>query len=406
MKVLQINTTVNTGSTGRIAEAIGQLLIKNRHQSYIAFGRGENRESESSKIKIGTKKDFYSHILLTRIRDKHAFGSLKATRDFIKQISIIQPDIIHLHNIHGYYLHIGVLFEFLKNFNKPIVWTLHDCWPFTGHCAHFQDIGCYKWETHCYQCPKTNKYPKSWLLDNSYDNFIQKKDIFNSAKINLVVPSKWLKDLLQTSFLKDFPSNLICNGVDMMSFIPKNKNEIINKLVDNNKIILGVANIWTKNKGLNDFISLSKILPKNYKVVLIGTSIQQGKDLSPNILGINRTESVEELANWYSMATAFINPTYSDNFPTTNLEALACGTPIITYNTGGSPEAISADTGFVVNKGDINGILSSILAIDKKGKDFYTVLCRERALKLFNKDDRFQEYIFLYQKLLQDQKRK
>lgn len=403
MKVLQINTTVNSGSTGRIAEEIGKLLISKGEESYIAFGR-EEKDSKSNKIKIGAKNDFYSHVLFTRLFDRHGFSSGKATEKFLEIVSDIQPDIIHLHNIHGYYLNIAVLFDFLNIINKPVIWTLHDCWSFTGHCAHFEDINCTKWQSHCKVCPKVNRYPGSWWIDNSFKNFADKRQLFTSFRnLHIVVPSKWLRDLVSKSFLGEFPVSVVYNGVDVNTFQPSDNSEfsqISSPSIEGKNVILGVANVWQKSKGFDDFINLSKIISENYVIVLVGLTPVQLKGLPKNIIGINRTESPSQLACWYSVATSFVNPTWSDNFPTTNLEALACGTPVITYQTGGSAEAINSETGYVVEKGNINGLWNAIQETEKKGKAFYNITCRTRALEYFNKKDRFLEYLELYQRII------
>ncbi|GAB3203721.1 glycosyltransferase involved in cell wall biosynthesis [Pontibacter aydingkolensis] len=402
MKVLQINTTVNTGSTGKIAEEVGKLLLIDGDESIVAFGR-EGNSSESEKIAIGTKIDFYTHILKTRLFDRHGFGSYQATNKLISSIEKLNPDMIHLHNIHGYYLNIEILFSFLKKFNKPIVWTLHDCWAFTGHCAHFEDIGCVKWKTHCNNCPKVKRYPSSWFIDNSFSNFSDKRRLFTSSNIHIVVPSRWLSNLVSESFLGLFPTTVIYNGVDTTIFNPlSDAEDTFRGYVRGRKVILGVSNVWQKSKGIDDFISLSKIISKDYVIVLIGMSPEQKGNLPENIVGISRTESPMQLAKWYTKATAFLNPTWSDNFPTTNIEALSCGTPVVTYNTGGSPEAIDHKTGFVVERGDVEGMWLAIQQIEKKGRDFYMDICRKRALKYFNKEDRYQEYINLYQSLLKE----
>lgn len=396
MIVLQINTTVNTGSTGRIAEDIGQVLIDNGHKSYIAYGRG-NFSSKSNLIKIGTQKDVYFHGVKTALFDRHSFGSKKVTQELINKIDSIKPDVIGLHNLHGYYINIEVLFTYLSKIDIPIFWTLFDCWAFTGHCTYFDDINCKKWETQCNTCQKTNKYPSSYWLDNSKKNYRDKKKLFNlPQKLELIVHSKWLKKLVQKSFLKTKPIHHIFSGVDLMKFTVKPFE------INTKEKVLGVASTWDLRKGLNDFIKLSKLLDPSYQVVLIGLSKHQIKTLPNNIMGIERTENIEELAQWYSDATVFVNPTYQDNFPTTNLEALACGTPIITYNTGGSPEAIDEKTGFVIKKGDVYGIVNAIKKISKLEKEEFSINCRKRAMELFNKEDRYNDYIKLYEKKINE----
>jgi glycosyltransferase involved in cell wall biosynthesis len=400
MKLLQINTNVNTGSTGRIAEDIGKVLIANGHESYIAYGRG-NRPSVSKLVKIGSDFDVYSHGLKTIVFDRHGFGSKKATINLIKKIEEIQPDAIGLHNLHGYYLNIQVLFDYLAKANIPVLWTLFDCWAFTGHCSYFDDINCIKWQTHCNNCPKTRFYPSSIFKDNSCRNFQDKKNLFKNIKpLEIVVHSEWLASLVQKSFLNDIKVHITPTGTDLNVFKPVNS-ELKNKYnIGDKKVILGCANIWSKRKGLDDFIKLNQLLSDNCQIVLIGLTAKQIHSLPGGILGFTRTENTNELAAWYSLAEVFVNPTYQDNFPTTNIEALACGTPVITYNTGGSPEAIDVQTGFVLEKGDINGLAAAIKLVMEKGKSPYTPLCRARAEKLFNKDDRYMDYLRLYEELI------
>jgi len=405
MKLLQINTTVNSGSTGRIAEDIGKLVMQQGHESYIAFGRGQ-RHSASNTLRIGNTWDFRLHALKTRLFDLHGFGSTKATGNFIEKVKEINPDIVHLHNIHGYYLNVEVLFNYLKQAGKPVVWTLHDCWPFTGHCSHFDFVNCYKWETLCFECPNKKGYPSSWLVDNSRSNYKRKKESFTGLPdLIIVTPSKWLAGHVKKSFLKDYPVKVVPNGINLDVFKPLESLKGLEKYgFKSNGFVLGVAGIWSKRKGLVDFIRLRELLPACIQIVLVGLSKKQRKTLPSGITGIERTESIQELAALYSAASVFVNPTYVDNFPTTNIEALACGTPVVTYNTGGSPEAISNQTGFVVEKGDIHGLHKAIIQIiENKDKD-YPTLCRNRASTLFNATDRYAEYLALYESSLNQTK--
>lgn len=400
--LFQINSSVNRGSTGRIAEAIGQLAMQQGWQSYIAYGR-HKCYSQSVAIRIGTNLDVLLHGLKTRLFDRHGFGSVRATQKLVRRIKEIRPDIIHLHNVHGNYINIEILFNYLAIANIPVIWTLHDCWPFTGHCAHFDLIGCNRWITGCYSCPQKKMYPSSLFLENSKANYLEKSKLFNSVNSLTMVPvSKWLGDILNRSFMNKYPFIINNNGVDLSVFTPKgDKSTIKRKLGVNKKfMIVGVAAIWSSYKGLNDFIDLSKMLDSNYCIVLIGVSNKQIKELPSNIVGLARTEDVNQLADIYSAADLFINPTYQDNFPTTNIESLACGTPILTYQTGGSGEAVSSDTGFIVEKGDLNGIINVINIVKENGKLSYLKACRERAVELYNKDDRFYDYIKLYDQLL------
>ena len=399
--LLQINSVVNSGSTGRIAEEIGQSAISAGWESYIAYGRN-GQPSESRLIKIGGEWDIKLHGLQTRLFDKHGFGSAKATSELVRQIEKIEPDIIHLHNIHGYYINIEIIFNYLKGVNIPVVWTFHDCWPITGHCSHFSFIGCVKWKNKCFSCPQRTEYPASLWIDNSKNNFIRKKKLFTSlSNLTLVPVSQWLSGILQESFLKDYPIKVIHNGINTQVFKPSFGNQFCQKYgLENKFILIGVASVWGPRKGLNDFIELSKLLEPNCQIVLVGLSKKQIEQLPENILGIERTESMEQLAGIYSVSDVFVNLTYEDSFPTVNLEALACGLPVITYKTGGSTEAIDGATGIVVEQGNIFLLLEAINQIKQNGKKSYSNACVNRAHLLYKKEDRYQEYIELYNSLL------
>ncbi len=399
--LLQINVTANAGSTGRIAEEIGLKAIASGWDSYIAYGRNE-RPSVSKLIRVGNDMDVKLHGIQTRLFDRHGLGSKKATIEFIKKTETIKPDIIHLHNIHGYYINYPVLFSFLQKIKIPIVWTLHDCWSITGHCSHFTYIKCEKWKTQCHSCPQKSSYPASYFLDRSKKNYILKKDLFNSVSNLTFVPvSNWLSDLLKESFLQNYPIKVINNGIDTKVFKPYENSDFRDKYGLKGKILLlGVASIWGQKKGLNDFIELSKQLDSHCRIVLVGLTTKQIQQLPKSIIGITRTENIQTLAEIYSTSDVFINPTYEDTFPTTNLEALSCGTPVITYKTGGSPEAIDDLTGIVVERGNIKQLIKAIEQVRKNGKEHYTDACRNRAIQYYNKDDRFEDYISLYNEIL------
>lgn len=401
MRILQINADVNSGSSGRIAEDIGNLLIKSNHESYIAYGRSIN-PSSSNLIKIGTQKDLVLHVLKSRFFDRHGFGSVGATKEFLKKVEEIRPNLIHLHNIHGYYLNIKELFNFISRKRIPIVWTLHDCWAFTGHCSYFDAVNCYRWQNECHSCPNLKGYPKSWFIDNSKINFRQKKTIFQQVeKMILVSPSAWLIENISSSFLSDRKHMVIHNGIDISRFRPINNGNLKSAHNLTRKYILGVANKWDRRKGIEDFIKLRSLVNPKIDIVLVGLSKELAGKLPSGITGISRTENIEELAEFYSGAEAFINPTYIDNFPSTNLEAMACGTPVITYRTGGSHESVNSTTGAVIEKGNIQELYLAINAVLKKGKMFYSKTCRKHIEINFNKQNKLGEYIGLYSNLLE-----
>lgn len=397
MKLLLLNASANTGSTGRIAEEIGRLAKLSGYEVWMGYGR-QSVNSELNGIQIGTDVDFKIHALESRLFDNHGFSSRKTTQQFISEIEKIKPDIINIHNLHGYYIHVGILFEYLKRVQIPVVWTFHDCWPFTGHCSYFDRYDCRKWETECHHCPNRKGYPESWFFDRSNRNFHLKSMIFNGLEnLSIVTPSAWLAQHVSRSFLKDYPVKVINNGVDLKVFHPQINPEIFAKYsIENKPFVLGVASIWDRRKGSDDFIALSKSLACDIQIVLVGLSTQQAAQLPKGIVSIARTENIKELAALYSAAAVFVNPTYVDNFPTTNIEALACGTPVITYRTGGSPEAIDAETGIVVEKGDVDGLKEAIVRVVNNGKEYYRDKCRERALRHYDKEERYRDYIDLF----------
>ena len=395
-KLLQINVTANSGSTGRIAEGIGKQAMANGWQSFIAYGR-KAMPSESQLIQIGSRKDHLVHGVFSRVFDNHGLMSQKATKTFIKQIDNIQPEIIHLHNIHGYYLNYPLLFEYLSACKSKVVWTLHDCWGFTGHCSYFDYIGCNKWLTECNNCPQKKSYPASFIFDRSRKNFQDKKHYFLlPEKIHLLPVSNWLKDLAKRSFLGDYPVDVIHNGINLDVFYPRSTEGIRKKYnCSGKKVLLGVAGVWDNRKGLDDLIKISEKMPSNVTLMLVGLSAKQIDLVSSrkNIIPIAHTESIDELAEIYSMADVFLNPTYEDTYPTTNLEAISCGTPVVTYKTGGSCESVTIpEAGKVVSKGDMDKMLQAALACNKNTKK-----CREYAIDNFDEKICFQKYIDLYE---------
>lgn len=392
-KLLQINVTVNWGSTGKIAEAIGRSAINSGWESYIAYGRMMN-PSESNLIKIGSKTDTYIHFAYNYLLDMEGRCSDGATKDLIRHIAIIKPDIIQLHNIHDHFLNYSILFEYLNQTNIQVVWTFHDCWAFTGHCYHFVMQNCMKWQNECSDCVQRNKF-----IDRSRENFLLKKHLFTECKNLTIVPcSDWMKDFVKQSFLKDKHIEVIKSGVDLSIFKPtcvNSKQSVTNRPFR----IIAVSNVWMAYKGELDIYKLREILPLGeYDITMVGLSDNQVKSLPTGIRGIQRTQNIEELVLLYSESDVLINPTYADTFPTVNLEALACGIPVITYKTGGSPETVDKNTGVVIEQGDITAMANAI----KNMKDYplSSADCRKRAEEYFDKDKCFQKYIELYESLL------
>lgn len=394
MKVLEINSVSGTGSTGRIACQIAEIVVQNGGEASVAYGRSYYAKGCNVPVyKIGSAVDVKIHAGLSRITDRQGFYSRKATLKFVEYIKHYNPDIIHLHNIHGYYLHIPTLFNFLVEYNKPVVWTLHDCWAFTGHCAYFDYIGCQKWKNGCHDCPQKKIYPKSLLLDQSKRNWEEKKKLFCSVKnMTIVTPSHWLAGLVKESFLQKYPVQVIHNGIDLNVFKPTTSTWKEDHGITK-PIILACASKWDERKGYRDVLKLAELLPY-YQVVIVGVSKRQAKGLSPNIIGIQKTDSVQELVKIYSAADVFINPTYEDNYPTVNLEAIVCGIPVITYRTGGSPESIGVD-GVIVRKGDVTSMSLIIQEILQNLKDM-NYIHQTRIPNVHDLSDSYKTYLELF----------
>lgn len=387
--LLQINVTANWGSTGKIADQIGLCAMYHGWDSYIAYGRMMN-PSKNNLIKIGSLLDVYEHYVENRFFDNEGLASRHATKIFLEKLDEIKPDIVHLHNIHDHYINYRLLFSYLIGRKIPVVWTQHDCWAFTGGCMYYDSLNCNKWKTGCKSCPEH----RAFLSDRTEKQYNLKKSLLNQiTNLTLVPVSHWLESCIRDSFLNNKSIITIHNGIDTNQFQP-----ISPKLQDDKFRILGCASVWSRRKGLEDFIKLRLILPSNFEIILVGLSNKQIREIPSGIIGISRTNSVEELARLYSIADIYVNLTYSDNFPTTNLEALACGTPVITYCTGGSSEAIDEKTGVVIEQGNIDALVTAIQEI--KERPFSSIDCRKRAMVYFNKNKCFEEYIKLYKNLI------
>ena len=391
MRVLIINEVCGIGSTGRICSDLAFELEKQGHEVKIAYGRHGYVPEDCKKyaIRIGTRMDVILHALQARLFDNAGFGSKRATRRFIQWVNEYNPDVIHMHNLHGYYINIEQLFHYLKDSNKKIIWTLHDCWAFTGHSAGCDAIECKKWLEGCGNCPQKNMYPKSWM-DRSRANWKRKKALFSGVKnMEIITPSEWLLEEVKKSFLRDYDTLVIHNGINTEIF-KKEKNNFRKKLnlSDHDVVILAVATVWNDFKGYKDYLKLSLLLDKKFKIVLVGgmTRVQE-KRLPDNIIYIKKTQDIYEMAKLYNIANLYLNMTYCDTYPTVNLEAIACGVPLITYKVGGSTEIAERFGGITIERGNIKKIVQ--ILNDKSSFQGYTgdlsVLKKEYSIKKYIK---------------------
>lgn len=391
MKIVQINSVCGKGSTGKICVAVSELLTKKGIENYILYASG------STNYPLGRKYmsdfDVKFQALKSRIFGNYGFNSQLATKRLLKELKSIKPDIVHLHNLHGHNVHLGMLFSYLKENSIKVFWTFHDCWAFTGYCPHYDMIGCDRWKNGgCKNCPQKKHY--TWLFDRSKTMYERKKTLFTGLDLTIITPSQWLADQVKQSFLKDYEVKVINNGIDLSVFYPRESDFRSQYGIGDKYIVLGVAFGWGVRKGLDVFIELSKRLDDRFQIVLVGTDDKVDKQLPSNIISIHRTNNQAELAEIYSAADVFVNPTREENFPTTHMESLACGTPVIAFNTGGCAEMLNENCGVVTEKENFDELTEMIVmaCCETLFTKTYCIL----SARNYEQKEKFNEYVDLY----------
>ena len=396
MRILQINSVYGIKSTGRIAYDLLRIQEENGIEGFAACSFTSDKSQNVLSMSHGRLSDKLN-ILKTRLFGRHGFYNKRDTKRLIEYMDEVSPDIIHIHNIHGHYVNIEMLFNYINKHDIPVVWTLHDCWAFTGHCPHFDYAGCDKWKTGCYNCPLQKGYPVSWFFDRSKRNYEDKKRLFTSVKkMHLVSPSYWLAGLAKESFLGKYPVSVVHNGIDIDAFkyTPSDLRKQLG--LEDKFVILGIVSNINSTKGGQYFPELAKMLKDDEHILLV--SLEEGYDMLPsNITAVGRTENARELAKYYSMADVFVNPTLQDTFSMINIESLACTTPVVTFRTGGCMESLTEECGIVVEKGSVKALYEGIEKIRemKVSPD----VCRARGVE-FSRENRFSEYIDIYRNIL------
>jgi glycosyltransferase involved in cell wall biosynthesis len=393
MKVVQINATCGIGSTGKICVGISRVMAAQNIENYILCSR---TNGYPSGISCSTGREIRFQALKARLLGNYGFNSKRATKKMIAELERIQPDIVNLHNIHGHDCDLEMLFSWFRNHKTKILWTFHDCWAFTAYCPHFTMMKCDKWKTQCGQCIQRRDH--SWFVDRSRKLFAKKKALFTGLDLTIITPSQWLADLVKQSFLKEYPVCVIHNGIDLGFFKPMPGIFREKYGLENKHVILGVSFGWGVRKGLDVFVELAQRLSGDYRIVLVGTDNNVDKLLPPNIISIHRTQNQQELAEIYSAADVFVNPTREENYPTVNMEALACGTPVLTFQTGGSPEMLDETCGSVVACDDVDALEREIIRICTD-KPFSKESCLKKARE-FDQNERFKEYLKLYERVI------
>ena len=395
MRIVQINGGAK-GSTGKIMMGIAEVARAQGHEVMCASPiTTTNRDAgkDCGYYRIGTFFSRRVSVALARLTGFNGCFAWVTTLRFLKRIDAFKPDILHLHNLHDSYINLPMLFGYIKKRNLSVVWTLHDCWAFTGQCPHFTIAKCDKWKTGCHDCPQYRAYPASYY-DNTKTMWRLKQKWFCGVEnLTIVTPSRWLAELVKESFLKEYPVHVINNGIDLRVFRPTPSDFRRRYGISPEKhIVLGVSFAWGVRKGLDCFVALASRLDERYQIVLVGTDEQVDKQLPPSIISIHRTQNQKELAEIYTAADVFVNPTREENYPTVNMEAIACGTPVITFNTGGSPEMLDEKTGVVVPVDDIFELEYRVKQLCNVEKT--AVFCEK--VDSFSMEMRCTEYLQLY----------
>lgn len=394
-RLLQINTNIGWNSVGRIIGRIGDAAMSAGWESYIAYSRDPGNEAPgatSRLIGIGSRLDRCRHGLLTRLTDAHGLGSAAATRALIRQIDAIAPDVVHLHNIHGYYINYQILCDGLGRSGVPVVWTLHDCWPLTGHCPYPDTSGCDGFVSGCHDCTQTHSYPASWFVSRAERNLRDKADAFGRIDNLTIVPvSHWLDGVAARSFMSGKRRIVIHNGIDTGVFAPSGDMKT--------RSVFAAASVWDERKGLADIVRLRELLAPDITVTVAGLSSSQSKTMPAGVTCVSRCDDARQLARHYSRAGVFVNLSSADNLPSVNLEAQACGTPVVCYDTGGMPETISAATGIAVGRGDVAAAASAVMRVLDNPKLYDGAECRRHILGHFDAAHAFDNYVDLYKRL-------
>lgn len=392
MRVLFVNLVYGVGSTGKIIADIMSLLKKSGNDVRVLYGTGVDSNDENAR-RISWRAEYYIHNALSRLTDHAGLYSHMATWRLIREIKAFQPDVIHLHTLHGFYVNYEMLFRFLKEADIPVIWTLHDCWAFTGHCTHFSQAKCTQWQTECQRCQLLRRYPHCYGKGDVRRNFLRKRAAFTGVKkLIITTPSQWLADQVAKSFLKDYPRVVVPNGIDHTIFHPRSSKLRERYHLEDKKIVLGIASVWGAQKGLPDMLLLADRLGVDYQVVLIGLSKRQVMAMPSNVLGFSRTANQTELAQWYTAADVFVNPTYEESFGLTAVEAQACGTPAVVYETDGCPETIATKDSILVVQGDLDGLEQAVRNVVQRNArvDIH-------EMERFDKNRTYKAYIQLYE---------
>lgn len=409
MKVMQINAVYGFGSTGIIVKDIATSLLEAGNCTRVAYQVSNSISDNVELYQVGNKIDWKIHALLTRVLGKQAYASIVATKKLLAYLDKEKPDIVHLHNLHANYVNLNMLLKYLAKKSIAVVITLHDCWFFTGKCFHFVGCGCEKWRTGCGTCPQNKEDVKSFFFDRTHSVFGDKKKYFQAIpNLTVVGCSDWIKGLAEQSpIFQGKYITRIYNGVDTSIFYPRQQTTFRNEnQLDGKFVILGMANKWMKSKNIELVKKLFDNLKEDDQVVIVGCSEQQKIELEKYqcVTAVGFIKDRDILADIYSASDVFVNMTYEDTLPTVNMEAICCGTPVITFNSCGSPELVNEGvTGYVISQGSEPELLNALYKVKNRLID--RKQCGNEGKHRFDKNLQYKEYLALYSYVLERQGR-
>ena len=403
-KLLQINPVLRTStSTGRIMQEIGDLAMANGWESYVAYSRGRDgiRPCTSHLLPVGNKASVAWHGLMTRLFDRHGLSSAHATQTFLRQVDALQPDVIHIHNLHGYFLHYPLLFRYLSSHNIPVIWTVHDCWLYTGHCYHYSFAGCQRWQSGCGDCPQRRDFPASWLVDRSRRNYIDKENAFTSLPkglLTLVPVSEWMAGEMNRSFLSGCDIRVIHNGIDTDFFHPAESDFRKKHNLEEKYVILAPANKWFLDVNRETFDYFASHLTDDMRMVFIGNGVDESR-LTDKMINLGFVSSRAEIRAIYAACDVMANCTREESLSLLNVEVQACGTPVVTYSNTGVKETVDGKCGFAVENGNPEEMWKHVYRILIKGKAHFSADCIDWVKQEFDKEDNYNKYIMLYKSI-------
>ncbi|OUQ79824.1 glycosyltransferase [Flavonifractor sp. An100] len=402
MKIVQINAVYQTGSTGRIAMELHRALMDLGQESYVFTSDGNC--IDANVFPLGSKLDHKAHALFSRLSGEQGYFSAGATKALLRELDRLVPDVVHLHNLHGNYIHLPMLLNYLGGKNIATVITLHDCWFFTGKCTHYTIQGCQRWQTGCYGCPRIKNDNASWFFDRTPKMWSDKKKLFTAIpRLGVIGVSDWITNEAKKSFLQHAAViRRIYNWIDIDRFYPQNT-DIRQKyqIPDEKLLILCIGGGWNEHSSkYQDLIGLSRLLPENMHILLAG-AVNSSSPLPSNITSVGYVHGLEELAQVYSAADVYIHLSKEDTFGKVIAEAMACGTPAIVYDSTACPEIVGQNCGYIVPVGDLSQIYHFVCEIGEKGKSFYSASCRDFVEKRFKKEELIADTVGLYQTLIE-----